>query len=910
MSDIISFWHPKYLKLWRYPLVELLHSCSHWQLQAMDLITVLEATLSPDTNHIHQAEQGLKQAAEADLGVFLSALAAVLADVSKSQAARSAAGLQLKNYLTSKDSEVKRNYQIRWLSFDESVRQHIKNLVLSALGTEVHHFRAAAQCVAYLAAAELPCNTWPELVPVLLNNVTSPQGTEQLKEASLDSIGYMCEDLDPKYLASQSNEILTAIVQGMRKEEPSNNVRLAATKALLNSLEFTKANFEKENERHYLMQVVCEATQYNQEEIQVAALQNLVKIMSLYYVHMEAYMGPALFAITLEAMKSESDKVSLQGIEFWSTVCDEETDLAIEATEAEESGRPPDQTSKFYVKGAMTYLVPLLLETLTKQDEFDDEDDWNPCKAAGVCLSLMASCCEDGIVELIVPFVAENITSADWKRRDAAIMALGSIMEGPDPEELQKYVVQLVPPLIGMMTNDETVQVKDSAAWTLGRVCERCPVAILNEACLLPLLEALVLSLAGETRVAVNTCWAISSLAEAAYDAATNEIEDEEPATFCLSSCYGTIVAKLLETADRADSASNNLRNSAYEALMDMIKYGAKDCYGVVQSTTMTVLEKLGMLLGVLSSAAVGSKRQHISDWCSLVCATLQSLLRRMTRQDTLQISDMVMQYVVLMLQASGSSQEGLQEDAVITMGVLVEVLGEEFIKYMEVVKQLLLVALQNVTEVEVCLAGFGLVGDLCRNLSKLIEPYCRELIEVMISVLAAPSAHRSLKPPILSALGDMALAIGPSFSAFLGTVLGVLEQAAQLEASKEDYDLIDYCNELRDGCLEAYTGIIQGFKDADPKAAVGTSIQTMMELIVRISDDEDKSETNLSNALGLLGDLCTTFGTALAPVAEPMLLKLNKLVTEGKRSRAKRTKTVALWAAKELKLIKQNPDF
>lgn len=51
---------------------------------------------------------------------------------------------------------------------------------------------------------------------------------------------------DPRLLASQSNEILTAIVQGMRKEEQSNKVKLAATKALLNSLEFTKANFEKE----------------------------------------------------------------------------------------------------------------------------------------------------------------------------------------------------------------------------------------------------------------------------------------------------------------------------------------------------------------------------------------------------------------------------------------------------------------------------------------------------------------------------------------------------------------------------------------------------------------------------------------------------------------------------------------
>lgn len=43
-----------------------------------------------------------------------------------------------------------------------------------------------------------------------------------------------------------SNEILTAIVQGMRKQEPSVQVKLAATNAMLNSLEFTRGNFEKE----------------------------------------------------------------------------------------------------------------------------------------------------------------------------------------------------------------------------------------------------------------------------------------------------------------------------------------------------------------------------------------------------------------------------------------------------------------------------------------------------------------------------------------------------------------------------------------------------------------------------------------------------------------------------------------
>lgn len=42
--------------------------------------------------------------------------------------------------------------------------------------------------------------------------------------------------------------------------------------------------------------------------------------------------------ITIEAMKSDIDEVALQGIEFWSNVCDEEMDLAIEASEVSDQG--------------------------------------------------------------------------------------------------------------------------------------------------------------------------------------------------------------------------------------------------------------------------------------------------------------------------------------------------------------------------------------------------------------------------------------------------------------------------------------------------------------------------------------------------------------------------------------------
>ena len=56
-------------------------------------------------------------------------------------------------------------------------------------------------------------------------------------------------------MEESANEILTAIVHGMRRDEASNQVRLAATTALFNSLEFTSANFSRDDERNYIMQV-------------------------------------------------------------------------------------------------------------------------------------------------------------------------------------------------------------------------------------------------------------------------------------------------------------------------------------------------------------------------------------------------------------------------------------------------------------------------------------------------------------------------------------------------------------------------------------------------------------------------------------------------------------------------------
>ena len=52
---------------------------------------------------------------------------------------------------------------------------------------------------------------------------------------------------------SQSNQILTCIVDGMRPDRPP-AIRGAAARALINSLDFTRSNFEAQQERDVIMQ--------------------------------------------------------------------------------------------------------------------------------------------------------------------------------------------------------------------------------------------------------------------------------------------------------------------------------------------------------------------------------------------------------------------------------------------------------------------------------------------------------------------------------------------------------------------------------------------------------------------------------------------------------------------------------
>lgn len=160
----------------------------------------------------------------------------------------------------------------------------------------------------------------------------------------------------------------------------------------------------------------------------------------------------------------------------------------------------------------MAEIAPVLLWLMTKKEEDDDEDEWNVSMAAATCLQLLAAVTGGLIVPHVLPFVEANIKNADWKFREAAVMAFGSIIDGPESKDVAPLVSMALPTLISLM-QDPVVHIKDTAAWTLGRICEML-VETLKPQELQSIVQAVISGLNDSPRVASNCAWCIINLSE------------------------------------------------------------------------------------------------------------------------------------------------------------------------------------------------------------------------------------------------------------------------------------------------------------------------------------------------------------------------------------------------------------
>lgn len=170
----------------------------------------------------------------------------------------------------------------------------------------------AARAIAKVARIDLLAGQWPDLLE-RIHTYVAPTSAEKTREHALQCLGLVCEEhveSASEFPQNETNRILTALVGGMGANQPD-AIRLAATRALFDAIEFASANFDKENERNYLMQTMCEAMICGNERIRFAAYQNVNKVLELHYQYLERYIE-ALYGLTTAAFKDKSEDVAMQ----------------------------------------------------------------------------------------------------------------------------------------------------------------------------------------------------------------------------------------------------------------------------------------------------------------------------------------------------------------------------------------------------------------------------------------------------------------------------------------------------------------------------------------------------------------------------------------------------------------------
>jgi importin subunit beta-1 len=262
---------------------------------------------------------------------------------------------------------------------------------------------------------------------------------------------------------------------------------------------------------------------------------------------------------------------------------------------------------------------------------------------------------------------------------------------------------------------------------------------------------------------------------------------------------------------------------------------------------------------------------------------------------------------ILLQLLNSASKQSTITEDTFLAVGALTTALEADFTRYLEAFVPFLFTALQNHEEHQLCAIAVGLIGDICRALGEGSLPYCDSFMQLLIADLQSPVLHRNVKPAILSCFGDISLAISGKFEAYLQLVMTVLQQAGEMRAEKDNYDMIDYLNQLHEGMVEAYVGIVQGLKAGEKVHLLLPYVQHIFTFLGGVYRDPYRSDAVTRSMIGLLGDL----GEAFASGQIKQLFQedwVTLCLRDGRTSRhyGPGTKEVARWAKEMVKRASQ----
>ena len=201
---------------------------------------------------------------------------------------------------------------------------------------------------------------------------------------------------------------------------------------------------------------------------------------------------------------------------------------------------------------------------------------------------------------------------------------VGAILEGPNPDRLAPISSEALQFLV-VALKDESTHVRDTTAWTIGRVFEFVHSSqhqLVTEQTFPQVLQAMMESLKDVPHVAGKVCYSIQSFIQAVT---------EDPATrHAVTPYFQNIIQTLVTTSERAD-AEVGLKMECYEAMNEIIRSSTSENYPIIGQLIPYVLQKLAAATLVDQEQMSAEMRERQADAQALLCGTLQVIVQTLS---------------------------------------------------------------------------------------------------------------------------------------------------------------------------------------------------------------------------------------------------------------------------------------
>ena len=140
--------------------------------------------------------------------------------------------------------------------------------------------KAAATCVAAIACIELPKGMWQGFIQMLSENALSDQ--ESVRRASLQTLGFICEDMDPESFSVEDlNLILYSVLSNVLPDKL--DLTQIAMKSFCRAAPITGRNFLIQEQKTFIMDKLFLAGEINDEEVLSSLMEALNDIVKYNY---------------------------------------------------------------------------------------------------------------------------------------------------------------------------------------------------------------------------------------------------------------------------------------------------------------------------------------------------------------------------------------------------------------------------------------------------------------------------------------------------------------------------------------------------------------------------------------------------------------------------------------------------